>query len=119
MRSILPAAQDAAAKAAGSPGYAIIPIITAGGRKGFPCSIWFHSTPSEDRSPEASPDGEKASCERNAGLGSSEDAQKPTQVFLVGRGGDILGHYHQHLVRIIFFFFFPQYPFRKSITFTQ
>lgn len=87
MRSILTVARDAAAKAAGSPGYAIIPIITAGGRKGFPCSIWFHSTPSEDRSPEASPDGEKRAVKEMQGWGALRMHRNAPRFFWLGVGG--------------------------------
>lgn len=47
--------------------HAAIPITAAGGRKGFPCSISFLPTPSEDRSPVAPSKGEMGAAEEIQG----------------------------------------------------
>lgn len=71
---------------------AVIPGTAAGGRKGFPCSISFHPTPSEDRSPVASSNQEMRAVQEIWGWEARRIHKNPSRFFWLALG-DFLGHY--------------------------
>lgn len=71
---------------------AVIPGTAAGGRKGFPCSISFHPTPSEDRSPVASSNQEMRAVQEIWGWEARRIHKNPSRFFWLALGV-FLGHY--------------------------